>query len=42
MTAGVTLRINALHGETGQELHIYSLRGRKAQIASGRTVGDGT
>ncbi len=32
VTAGVALRIDALHGETGQVLHLFSLSGRKAQI----------
>jgi hypothetical protein len=42
VTAGVALRIDALHRETGQKLHIFSLKGRKAQIASGSTGWCGT
>jgi hypothetical protein len=38
VAAGFALRIDALHGEAGQELHIYSLRGREAQADSGATV----
>jgi hypothetical protein len=34
VTAGVALRIDALHGETGQVLHLFSLSGRKAQSCS--------
>ena len=32
VTAGFALRIDALHGETGQELHFFSLRGRKFRL----------
>jgi hypothetical protein len=32
VAAGFALRIDALHGETGQELHSFCLRGRKAHI----------
>jgi len=38
VTAGFALRIDALHGEAGHELHICSLRGRKAQIDSGAAI----
>ena len=38
MTAGVTERIDALHGETGQVLHLCSLSSRKAQIDLVATV----
>jgi hypothetical protein len=34
VAAGVALRINALHGEAGQVLHLFSLSGRKAQAGS--------
>jgi hypothetical protein len=34
VTAGVALRIDALHGEAGQILHLFSLTGRKAQVGS--------
>ncbi len=34
MTAGFAKRIDALHGEAGQVLHLFSLSGRKAQIDS--------
>jgi hypothetical protein len=36
VTAGVTLRIDALHGEAGQVLHLFSLSGRKVQAGSWR------
>jgi hypothetical protein len=32
MTTGFALRIDALHGEAGQILHVYSLRGCEAQV----------
>jgi hypothetical protein len=32
VAAGFALRIDALHGEAGQELHISSLRKREVQI----------
>ena len=32
LAASFALRIDALHGETGQELHVVSLRGRKARV----------
>jgi len=32
VTAGFAKRIDALHGEAGQVLHLFSLSGRKAQI----------
>ncbi len=38
VTASFAERIDALHGETGQVLHLYSLSSRKAQIASVATV----
>jgi len=38
VTAGVAKRIDALHREAGQELHFFSLRGRKAQVDSVVTV----
>jgi hypothetical protein len=38
VTAGFALRIDALHGEAGHELHICSLRGRKAQVDSGTAI----
>jgi hypothetical protein len=38
VAAGFALRIDALHGEAGQELHIYSLRGRKVQADSGTAI----
>jgi len=38
MTAGFAERIDTLHGETGQVLHLYSLSSRKAQIDSVATV----
>jgi hypothetical protein len=34
VTPGVALRIDALHGEAGQVLHLFSLSGRKAQVGS--------
>ncbi len=34
VTTGFAERIDALHGEAGQVLHLFSLRGRKAQIES--------
>ena len=34
VTAGFALRIDALHREAGQELHLFSLSGRKAQVVS--------
>jgi len=38
VTAGFAKRIDALHGEAGQVLHLFSLSGRKAQIDSVATV----
>ena len=38
VTAGFAKRIDALHREAGQELHFFSLSGRKAQVASVATV----
>jgi hypothetical protein len=38
VTAGVALRIDTLHGEAGQVLHLFSLSGRKAQSDSVATV----
>jgi hypothetical protein len=38
VTAGFALRIDALHGETGQVLHLFSLSGHKAQIDSVATA----
>jgi len=38
VTASFAERIDALHGETGQVLHLYSLSSRKAQIDSVATV----
>jgi hypothetical protein len=38
VTAGFALRIDALHGETGQVLHFLSLSGRKAQVDSEASV----
>ena len=38
LTAGFALRIDTLHRKAGQELHFFSLRGRKAQVDSGATV----
>ena len=32
VAAGFAERIDALHGETGQVLHLFSLSSRKAQI----------
>jgi hypothetical protein len=32
VAAGFALRVDTLHGEAGQELHFFSLRGRKVQI----------
>jgi hypothetical protein len=32
VAAGFALRIDALHGEAGQELHSLSLRNRETQI----------
>ena len=34
LTASFAKRIDALHGETGQELHFVSLSGRKARVDS--------
>jgi hypothetical protein len=31
VAAGFALRVDALNGEAGQELHSFSLRGREAQ-----------
>jgi hypothetical protein len=36
MTAGFALRIDALHGEAGQKLHLFSLSGRGSSGLSGR------
>jgi hypothetical protein len=33
LAAGVAERVDALHGETGQILHVDSLRGRELRIA---------
>jgi hypothetical protein len=41
VTACVALRIDALHGEAGHVLHLFSLSGRKAQIDSIRPLGGG-
>ncbi len=38
VTAGFAKRIDALHGEAGQVLHLFSLSSRKAQIDSVATV----
>jgi hypothetical protein len=38
VTASFAEWIDALHGETGQVLHLYSLSSRKAQIDSVATV----
>jgi hypothetical protein len=38
VTASVALRIDALHGEAGQVLHLFSLSGPKAQVSSGPTA----
>ena len=38
VTASVALRIDALHGEAGHVLHLFSLSGRKAQVDSGARV----
>jgi hypothetical protein len=38
VTAGVALRIDALHGEAGHVLHLFSLSGRKAQIEYDRAA----
>lgn len=38
VTAGFALRIDALHGEAGHVLHLFSLSGRKAQIGSGAST----
>jgi len=38
VAAGFALRINALHGEAGHVLHLFSLSGRKAQIGSGASM----
>jgi hypothetical protein len=35
VTASVALRIDTLHGEAGQVLHLFPLSGRKAQVSSG-------
>jgi len=32
MTTGFALRIDALHGEAGQVLHVYSLRAAKLKL----------
>jgi hypothetical protein len=32
VATGFALRVDALHGEAGQELHSFSLRSREAQI----------
>jgi hypothetical protein len=42
VTAGFALRIDALHGEAGQKLHLFSLSGRKAQAGSVRPLDGGT
>jgi len=34
VTAGFAERIDTLHGEAGQVLHLFSLSGRKAQVDS--------
>ena len=38
VTAGFAKRIDALYGEAGQVLHLFSLSGRKAQIDSVATA----
>jgi len=38
VTASFAERIDALHGETGQVLHLFSLSSRKARIDSVATV----
>jgi len=38
VAAGVALRIDALHREAGQVLHLFSLKGRKAQDDSGASA----
>jgi hypothetical protein len=38
VAAGFALRIDALHGEAGQVLHFFSLRGRKAQVDPGAAL----
>lgn len=36
VTAGLALRIDTLHGETGQELHFFSLSDRKLRLHQAR------
>jgi len=38
VAAGFALRIDALHREAGQILHIFSLRGREVRVDSGAAI----
>jgi hypothetical protein len=38
MAAGLALRVDALYGEAGQKLHLFSLSGREAQVCPGAST----